>query len=94
MLDHEHSSLLARGASFIYCVPNISTYPRHAESTVPYLYYCDPIGRVDPLGNPVKPTTMIDITGVMEKKERMLACHASQREWLRGITAWMNISSR
>jgi|SRR6185437_15187100 len=83
MLDHEQSSLLARGASFIYGAPNISTHARHAESTVPYLYYCDPIGRVDPLGNPVKPTTLIDITGVMEKKEQMLACHASQREWLR-----------
>jgi LmbE family N-acetylglucosaminyl deacetylase len=52
-------------------------------SRVPYLYYCDPIDRIDPLGNPVVPTTVIDVTAQMEKKAAMLACHASQREWLR-----------
>jgi LmbE family N-acetylglucosaminyl deacetylase len=83
MLDHEQASLLARSASFIYGAPNISTHPRHPDSHVPHLYYCDPIGGTDPLGNPVTPTTLIDITSQMEKKTAMLACHASQREWLR-----------
>src|SRR5438874_8938633 len=83
MLDHEQASMLARGASFIYGAPNISTYPRHPESRVPYLYYCDPVEGTDPLGNPVTPTTVIDISAQIEKKAQMLACHASQREWLR-----------
>ena len=83
MMDHEESSKLARAASFIYGAPNISQSPRHAESHVPYLYYCDPIGGVDPMGNPVTPTTIIDISEQIEQKGRMLACHASQREWLR-----------
>ena len=83
MMDHEESSKLARAASFIYGAPNISQFPRHAESHVPYLYYCDPIGGVDPMGNPVTPTTIIDIYEKIEQKGRMLACHASQREWLR-----------
>ena len=57
MLDHEQTSLLARAASFIYGAPNISTHPRHPDSQVPHLYYCDPIEGVDPLGAPVPPTT-------------------------------------
>jgi LmbE family N-acetylglucosaminyl deacetylase len=83
MLDHEQTSLLARGASFIYGAPNISTHSRHPESQVPYLYYCDPIEGVDPLGQLVPPTTRVDITKQIDKKAEMLACHASQREWLR-----------
>ena len=83
MMDHEEASKLARAASFIYGAPNITTVPRHPESHVPYLYYCDPVGLADPLGNPVTPTTIIDISPQIEPKSKMLACHASQREWLR-----------
>lgn len=83
MVDHEMASLLARSASFLYAVPNISTWPITEGSRVPHLYYCDPLDGVDPLGNPVTPTTVVDISAQMEKKAAMLACHASQREWLR-----------
>jgi LmbE family N-acetylglucosaminyl deacetylase len=51
-------------------------------SRVPYLYYCDPVEAVDPLGRPVEPTTTIDISAQLQKKTEMLACHASQRQWL------------
>lgn len=83
MMDHEMVSLLARAASFGYGAPNVSTVPRHPDSVVPHLYYCDPIEGIDPLGHEVEPTTLIDISAHMEKKRAMLACHASQREWLR-----------
>lgn len=83
MMDHEMVSLLARAASFGYGAPNVSTLPRRTESTVPHLYYCDPIEGIDPLGNEVTPTTRVEITGQMGLKSEMLACHASQREWLR-----------
>jgi LmbE family N-acetylglucosaminyl deacetylase len=83
MVDHEQTSLLARAASFIYGAPNISSHPRHPESQVPWLYYCDPIEGVDPLGQPVPPTTRVDVSKQIEKKAKMLACHVSQREWLR-----------
>jgi LmbE family N-acetylglucosaminyl deacetylase len=82
MVDHEMASLLARSASFVYAVPNITVWPMTEGSRVPYLYYCDPMDGIDPLGNPVTPTTLIDITAQLEKKTAMLACHASQREWL------------
>jgi LmbE family N-acetylglucosaminyl deacetylase len=83
MIDHEQTSLLARAGSFMYGAPNISECARVQGSAVPHLYYCDPIEALDPFGNPVTPTTLIDISDVMETKGRMLAAHASQREWLR-----------
>lgn len=83
MVDHEMTSLLARAASFLYAAPNASAFPLREGSGVPYLYYCDPVEGLDPLGRPVEPTTLVEITGQLEKKAEMLACHASQREWLR-----------
>lgn len=83
MLDHEMVSLLARNASFIYGAPNAATFPVREGSQVPYLYYCDPVGNTDPYGNPVTPTTLVDISAQMPRKEQMLAAHVSQREWLR-----------
>ena len=83
MLDHEEASRLARGASFLFPAPNISTFPVREGSNIPHLYYCDPIEGLDPLGRTVPPTTFVDVTAQMDLKTRMLASHASQREWLR-----------
>jgi LmbE family N-acetylglucosaminyl deacetylase len=83
MMDHEVVSQLARAASFGYGAPNISAFPLREGSGIPHLYYCDPIEGIDPLGREVTPTTLIDITGQLDRKSQMLACHASQREWLR-----------
>jgi len=83
MLDHEMVSLLARSASFMYAAPNFVPLAVRPGSGVPYLYYCDPVEGIDPLGNPVEPTTYVDISDQTDKKVEMLACHASQREWLR-----------
>jgi len=97
MTDHEMASLLARAAAFAYGAPNISTLPRRADSQVPHLYYCDPIEAIDPLGNVVTPTTYVDITKQMQKKSAMLACHASQRQWLRahhGVDEYIDAMQR
>lgn len=84
MLDHEQSHLLARSACFSYAIPNASELPIIEGSRVPWLYYCDPIEGVDPYtGADARVTTLIDITEQMPRKVEMLACHASQREWLR-----------
>jgi LmbE family N-acetylglucosaminyl deacetylase len=82
MVDHEQASLIARAASFIYSAPNISTLPLLPGAGIPHLYYCDPLEGLDSLGNPVNPTTLLDISPVMEAKCRLLSCHASQRQWL------------
>jgi LmbE family N-acetylglucosaminyl deacetylase len=84
MLDHEQVHLLARAAAFSYPIPNASGLPLVVGSAIPWLYYCDPIEARDPYTlEPVTPTTYVDISAQMERKTEMLACHASQRDWLR-----------
>lgn len=83
MMDHEMASLLARAGSFLYGAPNCSEVPLRDDAAVPHMYYCDPVEGTDPLGNPVEPTTVIDIGEQLDRKAEALACHASQREWLR-----------
>jgi len=83
MMDHEMSSLLGRAASFLFGAPNASAFPLSPKAKPPHLYYCDPVEARDPYGNTVVPTTYVDIVPSLERKAEMLACHASQREWLR-----------
>ena len=83
MMDHVEVSRVARAASFVYGAPNVSAFPLVAGSGVPYLYYCDPIEGLDSLGRRATPTTLVDVGAQHSKKLEMLACHASQREWLR-----------
>jgi LmbE family N-acetylglucosaminyl deacetylase len=84
MMDHEQTHLLARSAAFSYPAPNASQLPLLAGSAIPWLYYCDPVEGRDPYTSEyVTPTTLIDVTDQLERKAEMLACHASQRDWLR-----------
>jgi LmbE family N-acetylglucosaminyl deacetylase len=83
MMDHVMTSLLVRAASFVHGAPNSSKLPLREGTCIPHLYYCDSIDGNDIVGKPIKPTTCVDISGTLEKKAEMLACHASQREWLR-----------
>ncbi len=97
MMDHEQTHLLARAASFVYGAPNISGFPLLPGTRIPWMYYCDPIDGIDPLGNEINPTTRIDISEVMDRKAAMLACHSSQREWLRsyhGIDEYIDAMKR
>jgi N-acetylglucosamine malate deacetylase 1 len=84
MLDHEVTSTLARAATFAAPVPNFLCDRGHPPplERIPHLYYCDPIEGKDLLGREVAPGLVIDITAVIDAKEAMLACHASQRDWL------------
>jgi len=86
MVDHEMTRKLVQTATFIAGAPNFLTYaidPAPPTDHVPYLYYCDPVELEDHFGNPVDPDFVVDITAVQELKTKMLASHASQREWLR-----------
>jgi LmbE family N-acetylglucosaminyl deacetylase len=84
MLDHEQTSTVVRAATFGAPIPNflagLGLGPPLEH--IPHLYYCDPIEGKDPLGRDVPPGFRIDISAVIEAKAEMLACHASQREWL------------
>jgi LmbE family N-acetylglucosaminyl deacetylase len=84
MLDHEMTSTVVRAATFGAPIPNflagrgLGPVLEH----IPHLYYCDPIEGKDPLGRHVPAGFCIDISVVMDAKAQMLACHASQRDWL------------
>jgi LmbE family N-acetylglucosaminyl deacetylase len=83
MMDHEMTAMLARCATQIFGAPNASDVPLKTQSGIPHLYYCDPVEGIGPFGESVTSTTVIDISTVLETKAQALACHASQREWLR-----------
>ncbi|MGC1274744.1 MAG: PIG-L family deacetylase [Planctomycetaceae bacterium] len=86
MADHEETSRLVRDACFSAAVPNYATRqwdPAPPLDHIPHLYYVDPIGGIDYYGQLLEPQFVVDVSAVFERKLEMLACHASQREWLR-----------
>ena len=86
LFDHENTGRLVRDAAF--CAP-VPLYPssgsEQATAGVPYLYYFAPSSGHDRDGRWVRMPLVIDITSELETKKAMLACHASQREWLRAL---------
>jgi LmbE family N-acetylglucosaminyl deacetylase len=85
MSDHEITSLLVRNACFYASIPNYETKIGTVGCTlnIPYLYYAQPVEGIDIFGKKVTPQFYVDISGLMEQKLEMLACHESQRNWLR-----------
>ena len=83
--DHEATSLLVRDACFATTLPNYKTRqwePAPPLSRIPHLYHVDPMGGVDRDNKPAPPAFQVDVSSVADLKRRMLACHASQRDWL------------
>jgi len=96
MLDHEEASRLVRGAAFALAMPNYETRqnpPAKLARATPALYYADPMEGKDPMGRRIYPQFYVDISKVLPQKSEMLACHVSQREWLRshhGMDEYLN----
>ncbi|MGH2622463.1 MAG: PIG-L deacetylase family protein [Sphingobacterium sp.] len=83
MVDHEMTSKLVQTACFSAGIVNIKTDNSAPFFYTPYLYYMDPMEGKDKFGQEIKPSFIVDISSKINIKEQMLACHASQREWLR-----------
>jgi len=83
MSDHEMTSLLVRNASFYAPIPNYETRNSSHTSDIPHLYYAPPMEGIDIFGKKVTPQFYVDISALMDQKLEMLACHESQRNWLR-----------
>ncbi len=81
MIDHEVTGRIVQTACFASGIKNMEVDIAPYEP-VPYLYYCDPMEGKDIFGKAVVPSMFVDITGTIGVKEKMLACHASQRNWL------------
>jgi N-acetylglucosamine malate deacetylase 1 len=83
--DHEMTSLLVRDSCFAASCPNYTTRqwePAPALTKISHLYFVDPLEGVDRAGMPVPVDFYVDVTRVFPTKREMLACHASQRNWL------------
>lgn len=83
-LDHEQTSKVVRAATFAAPIPNF-LHGRHEHPPldhIPHLYYCDPLDGKNAFGEVIRPAFRIDIAAVLDDKVKMLACHASQRNWL------------
>ncbi len=82
MIDHEITSKIAQTACFACGMPNIETEGTEPFEPVPYLYYVDALEGKDKFGSRIEPGIRVDISAVIETKEKMLCCHESQRSWL------------
>src|SRR5690606_20188922 len=79
-------SKLVRCSAFSAPAPNFLTFdpdPAPHIPHIPHLYYALPVEAKDWYGRPVEPGFVVDITDQLPTKEKMLASHVSQREWLR-----------
>jgi LmbE family N-acetylglucosaminyl deacetylase len=86
MTDHEMASRLARDACFCSSAPNFETEdadPAPPTRGIPALVYCSPPEGIDLFGRPAPVQFFVNVESKMELKRDMLACHASQRNWLR-----------
>jgi LmbE family N-acetylglucosaminyl deacetylase len=94
MVDHETASRLAQTACFCCGVVNVETPGAEPFEPIPYVYYADPVEGKDKLGTPITPAMYVDISRVMDLKEKMLCCHESQRDWLlkhHGMDEYVNM---
>ena len=100
LCDHEMTSLLVRDACFAAPIPNYVTRqwePAPPLTRIPHLYFVDPIEGIGRDGLPVAVGFHVDISRVFVLKRQMLACHGSQRHWLRkhhGIDEYLESQAR
>jgi N-acetylglucosamine malate deacetylase 1 len=84
LCDHEIASVLVRDACFPSPAPNYRVGTDDPPlRAIPHLYYMDPLEGRDREGNVIIPDFIVDVTAVFHVKREMLACHASQRAWLK-----------
>ena len=83
MEDHTNTARLVVTACFSRAMRHfVSDPPREATDQDVYLYHAQPHMNRDGMRNLVVPTVLVNVSGVMETKLKMLGCHESQRQWL------------
>jgi LmbE family N-acetylglucosaminyl deacetylase len=98
--DHEMTSVLVRDACFAASCPNYVTRqwePAPPLGKIPHLYFVHPVEGRDRDGHAVPVDFAVDVSRVFDTKRQMLACHASQRDWLmrqHGIDEYLAMQER
>jgi LmbE family N-acetylglucosaminyl deacetylase len=83
MYDHENTGRLVITAAFSRGMKNFLTKPKRdpVKSDV-YIYHALPYGLRDGLRRIIIPGGYVNISSVVEEKQKMLACHKTQQLWL------------
>lgn len=95
MEDHMNTARIAVTAAFCRGMLNYYSIPKTPlilKDVV--LYHALPYGLRDGMKNLIKPEFCADITSVIDKKEKMLAFHQSQKAWLdksQGLDSYLKI---
>ncbi|MFO0949994.1 MAG: PIG-L deacetylase family protein [Isosphaeraceae bacterium] len=79
---HEMTSLPCATPASARPIPTATAVEFPALGKIPHLYFVDALEGSDRDGNPLPAGFHVDVTPVFETKRAMLACHASQRNWL------------
>jgi LmbE family N-acetylglucosaminyl deacetylase len=83
MEDHMNTTRLVLTAAFARGMPNFAVVPPTPITDQPVtVYHALPYSLHDPLGQPIRSGTFVDIGDVLPLKRAMLAMHRSQKEWL------------
>ena len=98
MEDHQNTTRLVVTGAFTRAMKNFVTSPDVVIYDKPVaLYHALPHGLNDALCQSVAPHFFADIGPVLARKRAMLACHASQKEWLdvtQGMDAYLDEMER
>lgn len=95
--DHEATHALVRDACFGASAPNYSTGGFTAIDRIPHLYFMDSADGIDRDGNLLRPDFVVDVAEVIELKQALVGCHASQRNWLKkqhGMDDYVDTATR
>ncbi len=83
MEDHMNAGRVTVTATFLRGVGNYRSIPdRPPVLEDAMLYHSTPHILTDMVRRPIVPEMYVDVGSVMNLKEKALACHASQKEWL------------
>lgn len=97
MEDHMNTARLAVTAAFSMGMPNFPVSPPRESVQQPVaVYHAQPFMNRDPIGNTVCPQLAVDVGSLADAKKELLACHASQKEWLdvsQGMDAYLDTLS-
>jgi N-acetylglucosamine malate deacetylase 1 len=83
MDDHMNTARIAVAATFQRNIQNYRSIPdEDAVFEDAMLYHSTPHILTDMMRRPIVPEIFVDVSTVIDAKEKLLACHASQKEWL------------
>ena len=83
MEDHMNTARIAVTAAFCRGMLNYHSIPRETPiGKDVMIYHSTPHTLTDGMRRPIVPEMYVNVGSVIDSKERMLACHRSQKEWL------------